>query len=263
MDCIIINLETAKDRMDFMTKQMNKLTLKFVRINALTENDLVLSNEKSYWNTWERPLKNTEKACLLSHINAWKSVVENNSPTLILEDDAFLSNDTKSVLEAASSLQNVDLLSLEVRFRKKLLSKKREVLYFGYSYSTVYQGGSGAAAYILWPSGAKKLIAYSKKQAALADALIAECKNLKSFQIEPACALQLDCLPLYGIETPIEHFSVINSGKNFNRPPYEKGSRLKFLRKRLISQLKKGLQKFFLIRKSEKRTIKIEINKFK
>ena len=131
MDCIIINLETAKDRMDFMTKQMNKLTLKFVRINALTENDLVLSNEKSYWNTWERPLKNTEKACLLSHINAWKSVVENNSPTLILEDDAFLSNDTKSVLEAASSLQNVDLLSLEVRFRKKLLSKKREELYFG------------------------------------------------------------------------------------------------------------------------------------
>ena len=47
MDCIIINLETAKDRMDFMTKQMNKLTLKFLRINALTENDLALSNEKS------------------------------------------------------------------------------------------------------------------------------------------------------------------------------------------------------------------------
>ena len=263
MDCIIINLETAKDRMDFMTKQMDKFTLKFLRINALSENDLILNNEQSYWNTWERPLKNTEKACLLSHINAWKSVVENNTPTLILEDDAFLSNDTKSVFKAATALQNVDLLSLEVRFRKKLLSKKREELYLGYFYSRLYQSGSGAAAYILWPSGARKLIAYSKKQVALADALIADCKNLKSFQIEPACALQLDCLPMYGIQSPIKHSSIINSGDNFNRPSYENRTRLKFLRKRLISQLKKGLQKFFLIRKSEKRTIKLEINKFK
>jgi glycosyl transferase, family 25 len=262
LKCIIINLETAKDRMNFMTKQMNKLSLKFLRINAIAENNLVLSNKKSYWNTWERPLKNTEKACLLSHINAWKSVVKNNRPALILEDDALLSNDTKSVLNAASALQNMDLLSLEVRFRKKLLSKKREKLCFGYHYSKMYQNGSGAAAYILWPSGAKKLITYSKKHAALADALITDCKKLKSFQIEPACALQLDCLPIYGMRSPIEHFSIINSGDNSNRPTYEKRMRLKFLRKRILSQLKKGLQIFFLMQKSEKRTIKLKINKF-
>ena len=248
--------------MEFMTKQMNDLSLKFHRINAISEKDPIFKNSQKYWNTWERPLKNTEKACLLSHILAWKTIVRNNQPALILEDDAYLSIDTNLVLQSASKLEGIDFLSLEVRFKKKLLSKKRKKLSYGYSFSKLYQNGSGAAAYILWPGGAEKLILRASKQVALTDALISNFRKLNTFQIEPACALQLDCLYLHNIKSPIEHYSIINNGKNFERPFFEKGTRLSFLRKRLISQILKGFQQLYLMPICEKRHINLEKSKF-
>lgn len=262
LECYIINIKSAKDRMDFMAKQMNNLALKFHRINAITDKDPIFKNSEKYWNTWERPLKNTEKACLLSHILAWKEIVRNNQPALILEDDAYLSIDTNLVLQHASKLQGIDLLSLEVRFRKKLLSKKRKKLLSGYSLSRLYQNGSGAAAYILWPAGAEKLILRSSKQVALTDALISNFRKLNTFQIEPACALQLDCLHLHGIYSPIEHHSIINKGKNSDRPIFEKGTRVSFFMKRIISQILKGFQLLYLMPISEKRHIILEKSKF-
>jgi glycosyl transferase family 25 len=249
--------------MGFMTKQMNNLSLKFKRIDAISDEDAIFRNSEKYWNTWERPLKNTEKACLLSHIEAWKVVLKNNQPALILEDDACLSIDTKLVLQSASKLENTDLLSLEVRFRKKLLSKKRKKLFLGYSVSKLYQNGSGAAAYILWPTGAEKLILRSSQHAALADALISNFRKLNAFQIEPACALQLDCLSLHGIQSPIRHQSIINKGKYSVRPVYEKRTRIKFFIKRVISQIIKGFQLLYLMPISEKRHIILKKNKFK
>ncbi|MDB9992360.1 glycosyltransferase family 25 protein [Amylibacter sp.] len=262
MKCFIINLETSKDRMDFMKEQMNKLSLDFNRINAISERDLIFSPINDYWNTWERPLKNTEKACLLSHINAWKAVIKRNKPTLILEDDALLSNDTKYVLKEASKLTDIDFLSLEVRFRKKLISKNKEKLTKKYFYSRLYQNGSGAAAYILWPSGAKKLLLKSMNKAALTDALISNSRELNCFQIEPACALQLDCLSLHGIKSPIKHYSIINSGINFKRPVFERGTKIKFILRRVISQIIRGVYSLSLITKSEKRFIELNKNKF-
>ena len=262
MECFIINLETAIDRMHFMKDQMIKLSLKFQRIDAVTEKDLNISGSDDYWNTWERPLKNTEKACFISHVNAWNAVVKSNKPSLILEDDAFLSKDIKSVLLSASILEGIDLLSLEVRFKRKLLSNHKEKLNTNYFYSRLYQNGSGAAAYILWPSGAKKLILKSKKQVALTDAFISNFKGLNSFQVEPACALQLDCLSLHNIKSPIKHYSIINSGINSKRPDFKKGTKIKFLFRRLLFQVKRGFYSVYLINKSEKRFIKIQKSEF-
>ena len=74
MSCLVINLAVETDRMDFMTKQLETLGLDFERVEAVTAGEAVTARSLKYWNSWERPLKDTECACMLSHFSAWEKV---------------------------------------------------------------------------------------------------------------------------------------------------------------------------------------------
>ena len=136
--------------------------------------------------SWERPLRKSELACCFSHTLAWERVIKEKKPFLILEDDAILHKDTPSVLNSIGNKYNFDCVNLETRNRKKILSKARVSLSNDYTLSQIIYNKSGAAAYLLWPSGAKKLYDYYQKHgAALADAILAHCGHFKHFQFEP------------------------------------------------------------------------------
>jgi glycosyl transferase family 25 len=67
-----------------MSDQLENLNLNYKRLDAISIDGLISSKNEKYWETWERPIKLTERACFLSHIKAWEKVKNINRPLLIL-----------------------------------------------------------------------------------------------------------------------------------------------------------------------------------
>ncbi|MCO6178862.1 glycosyltransferase family 25 protein [Ciceribacter sp. RN22] len=241
MDAIIINLDRATERMAFQKAQMEALGLTYRRLRAFDAASAPALRPSTYWDTWERPLVDVEKACLLSHRAAWEMVAASDTPSLILEDDAVLSKRVPDLLARLEKRNGIDLVTLEVRARKKLVSKSRSGLHTGLPIRRLYQDRTGAAAYVLWPEGARKLLKRTARRAGLADAVICATYELQAFQADPALALQIDRCRHYGIEEPIATRSAIDAGKNATEAnPHRK---LVFRFRRALAQLRMGLRR--------------------
>ena len=211
MNALVINLKSSTDRLEFQKTQLESLGIDYAIIEAVEASQLDENFYQKKSMSWERPLRKSELACCLSHVLAWETVIKEDKPYLILEDDAILHKDTPSALNALGDKDNYDCVNLETRNRKKILSKTRVPLSNDYTLSQIIYNKSGAAAYILRPSGAKILYSYYKKNgAALADAILAHCDHFKHFQIEPALAIQIDCCAHYKIVPPLETASNIS-----------------------------------------------------
>ena len=255
MDILIISLPNAKERRDFQQNQLSKLGLEFAFLDATSIHDLNEATYKQHYQDWQRPLKTTEVACYYSHRRAWNRVIQFNKPVLILEDDALLSKYVPELLKDFADKENTDLINLENRARKKFVSRSGESITCNSKLLRLYQDRTGAAGYILWPSGAKKLIqCEEKKGIALADAHITACNNLIAYQVEPSPIIQLDHCEYYDIKNPISNNASDSSVSSHNNP---KGGVFFWLR-RIYSQVKLGIRQLFLVTFSTRRYIKID-----
>ena len=255
MDILIISLPNAKERRDFQQNQLSKLGLEFEFLDATSTHDLNEATYKQHYQDWQRPLKNTEVACYYSHRQAWDRVIQSNKPALILEDDALLSKCVPTLLKNPLSRKDADLINFENRARKKFVSRSGESITCNSKLLRLYQDRTGAAGYILWPSGAKKLIqCEEKKGIALADAHITACNNLIVYQVEPSPIIQLDHCKYYDIKNPISNNASDSSVSSHNNP---KGGVFFWLR-RIYSQVKLGIRQLFLVTFSTRRYIKID-----
>ena len=236
--CLVINLADQADRMDFMATQLEVLGLAFTRIEAVKPEVASVARSKAYWKSWERPMKDAERACLLSHISAWQRVARAGAPMLVLEDDAILSARVPEVLAAVCAREGIDHLTLEVRCRKKIVARNPGGTVAGHRLLRLYQDRSGAAAYLLWPAGAKKLLNNASRAAGLADAVICRAYELLSYQLEPAGAVQLDCASTYGITPPIQTRSAIAAAPEAEDNRWAPDFRLR----RIGAQVRMGLR---------------------
>jgi len=118
---------------------------------------------------------------------------------LILEDDAVLARSIPDILKNLESITVIDHLTLEARGRRKLLGKSHIPIGHGVSGHRLYLDKHGAAAYVLWPSGAQKLMKRTKRGAAPAEGMAQWAYTLASYQADPACAVQLDMAEAYGL----------------------------------------------------------------
>lgn len=207
MKALLINLDSARDRLAFQHRQLTALGIEYQRLQA-TETDAPEVATQPYWLTWERPMRLPERACLVSHQRAWEIVAEGAEPVLVLEDDAVLSVNVPRLLHRLHTASGMDHVSLETRGRKKLLARARHP---ELPLRRLYQDRSGAAAYVLWPKGARKLLAASEVKAGLADAVICACYELDAYQADPPLALQSDRCAAQGIPDPIATASSISS----------------------------------------------------
>ena len=160
MQIFVINLPGATERTKLQKDQLTKLNLKFEIITAMTVEDISKDTYKKHFFDWQRPLRKTEVACYFSHKSAWNRVIKSKEPALILEDDAILSRFLPKLLDNLNSIQNTDLINLENRSRKKFVSRSYKDIACQSKLLRLYQDRTGAAGYILWPSGAKKLIQF-------------------------------------------------------------------------------------------------------
>jgi glycosyl transferase family 25 len=234
MMVIVINLRQATERHAFQERQLKRLGVDFEWLWA-TSVDQIDEHEKSQLaQLWERPLMLTEVACFLSHQRAWARVVALNRPCLILEDDACLSFRLPKFLALAEGLQGVDHLNLEIHQKAKWLGPTRE-LSDGLGVARLYQDRAGAAAYILWPTGARCLVDKAKSgQAALADAFIANERSWVSLQADPVMAMQAEVLHWRGMPTSLTTSSCIQANQAVS---VATGKTWRYRRRRLRGQL--------------------------
>jgi len=259
MNIFVINLPSAIERLQFQEEQLLSLTLDHQILSATSVNDINDETYKKHYFDWQRPLKNTEVACYYSHRSAWNKVIKTDRPALILEDDALLSQCVPKLLKSFADKKDVDLINLEVRGRMKFVSKIGEDIVCNSKLFRLYQDRTGAAGYILWPSGAKKLLQHEEINGiALADAHISACTALTAYQVEPAAIMQLDQCDNYGILST--HSEKIKMS-TVSRPNNAKGQAI-FWIKRIVAQIKLGFRQLGLIRISQRRYIKIRKKDF-
>ena len=189
IEALVINLDDARERLAFQKKQLDKLNISWKRLRAVESNEVDL--DLDYWSSWSRPLRKTEMACLRSHQAAWRKCLEVGRSILILEDDAVLHPDVGDLLKKieCASDGSLEHISLETRGRKKIIRKQSHIQL---PLHELIQDRSGAAAYILHPNGARKVLELSATNCGLADAVIADHLTLRSWQAYPALAIQLD-----------------------------------------------------------------------
>jgi len=251
MQILIINLANATARRKFQEDQLLSLGLDFEILNAVSTDDISDKIYNDHYFDWQRPLRNVEVACYYSHRSAWQKIIDNNKPALILEDDALLSKHSSDVLESLAGLTDTDFVQLEIRNRKKLIAKEGIKITPQHKLHRLYLDRTGAAGYVLWPTGAKKLIEHENKYGiGLADAHITACYDLVGYQVEPAVIIQLDQCKNYQISPPIETDSHI---LNQPKPIYE--NKLFFKFKRIVSQFRMLVRQLNFISQSDRRKI--------
>ena len=246
-EALIINLASAPERMAFMALQLEYLGLSYARLPAVTPETLPKPQSDPYWQRWERPLRVTEMAVLASHMQAWAQVQAVGKPVLILEDDALLSADAGGIIKEWQGFTDRSYISLEVRGRKKLLGPQMEGL------ARLYQDRTGAAAYLLWPSGAEILLRHAARRAALADAMICAAYDLEGWQAEPALAIQLDQCAAYGIDPPLATRSQIDAVAK----PNEAAPGARFRLRRIKAQLRMGWRQVTHLGRAQRRDVAV------
>ena len=257
MKALVINLDSATRRMDFQEQQLTQLGISFQRIAAVcvTKESAIY---QQYYKTWQRLLSPPEVGCFLSHKDAWESVLQSGEPMLILEDDAFLTNDITGILEALSIQNGIDYTTLEITGtnKRKTVARQPAVELCNSRLFRLYQGRSGAGGYVLWPDGAKKLLkTFQKKEAmGLVDAYINTNYSLAAYQLEPAVVLQLDQCKFHGINNPIEAESSISVAI---KPREKTVFCLRCRLRRVRAQVTVGWNRLIHTHHSEKRHIKL------
>lgn len=263
MKTLLINLDQSKDRLEEQITQFQKLGLNFERFPATSIQDFSQDEYKRLAFNAQRPLKQSELACFLSHKRAWEYVVQSNEPCVILEDDVVLASDFENVINDIAQLTELDYVNLEVVGRKKTISKQPLYILGEYKLYKLFQDRNGTGGYVLFPLGAKKLLDFMNKRAiGLVDEYIASCRQLNSFQVEPAALLQGVICGIYNIATVIDQGSVIGAVKNSTVYDLSWSQKLKFKKNRFLAQLVLGCYFLKYLPIGTKRQIDVNKSKF-
>lgn len=253
MEVLIINMASATDRMAFMAAQMAHFGLSFRRIEAVTPQTLTPPPDDPVWRRWQRPLRVTEMALCASHMAAWRAVIAQDAPALILEDDAVLASATPAFLDQVARLSGIDHISLETRGRKKVVARAPHL---DAPILRLWQDRTGSAAYVLWPRGARLLLDHASHVGGPSDAIISSTYAMASYQACPALSVQLDICTRYGLTPAIETRSLIDAvAKPAHAQGDGAGQQMAFRARRIWAQIVMGARHLFRPHKAHRRHI--------
>lgn len=208
---LMISVASQKGRRSFQMAQFASLGLGLTMLDAIEPDDISPETMRMRSQNWGRPLRPAEVGCLLSHRMAWELAAARHGSTLVLEDDAILTDDAASLIRSLAQRCDISFVNLETYNRPKLLSRTREPLDgTRYALSRLYRDRGGAAAYMLWPDAARHLLAYTRTFSPLADSALTLAPGFSRHQTEPAAAIQ--AMFLKGHDQIIES-SLASSGK--------------------------------------------------
>lgn len=208
----IISLASAIHRRKFQEAQAEQFGFDALWSSAVSVHDL--SDQFFYKNAfkWQRALKKTEVACFMSHLKLWKTIAEGHGPAVVLEDDVILGGDWYADIQTLAAHAKADFICLEA-WKKKTLGEHQQVKYL--TLQKLWLNSAGAAGYMLWPSGAKKLLArYERNGVALADAFINQTTGWSAWQLVPANVVQMNVAPNFGLQV-LPHSESLIARENY------------------------------------------------
>lgn len=157
---LVISLERSLVRREQVRRELSKTKLNWNFINAIDGSKFldfpIEYNQNKVSRLLGYSLSKNEIGCFLSHKQAWKSCVESNKITIVLEDDICISNFFENGLDELYRNQNYwGLIRLQALNESEYsLVKKLNLIEIIKNKSDPV----GATAYIVKPEVAKRLI---------------------------------------------------------------------------------------------------------
>ena len=223
MQIYVINLNNKPDRWETMKRQAVDLGLSVKRVPATTPDGLS-SGEQTKWETSVngQRISITEYACALSHRKVWQQIAENaaGGNALVLEDDVVLSEKLPDVLDDIDGQTGWDILRLETYLKEFKVGRRKPVESRHVGFYSLCAGDYGAAAYIISPAAAEKLVSKPTRTDVPVDTWLFDRRannppSVRVFQCAPALAVQLHRLNVVGYT--VDESSSLESTRAFVR----------------------------------------------
>ena len=203
----IISLASAAHRRTFQEAQAQSLGFEPIWSEAVGIQDISDAFFYQHAFQWQRALKKTEVACFMSHLQLWRIIASGTTPAVVLEDDVILGGNWFDDVQQLSMQAKADMICLEA-WGKKILGVSQ--LIGPLQLRRLRLNSAGAAGYILWPSGARRLLSrYEHHGVALADAFINQTPYWSVWQLVPANVVQMSVANEYGLSAPVHGDSLI------------------------------------------------------
>lgn len=235
MQNYVISLKNASERRQHIECEFSKNNIEFNFFDAITPDKAKTIALEMKMKINAELLSQSELACLISHIELWKKIVNEKIPyTAIFEDDIFLGENAKKIFNQNDWLESDwDIIKVEYFYEKVVLKGDGKDLKNNDRKIHVLNGPNlGAAGYILSFNGAKMCLEYVLNHTAQpVDHLIFDKgildQSLKVYQLNPAICIQETTL------SP-EVQNIMLSSSLFD----ERHSRMKTYKKRGWSKIK-------------------------
>ncbi|MGY2997428.1 MULTISPECIES: glycosyltransferase family 25 protein [Mesorhizobium] len=166
MKCLVINLDSSRDRLAHMTEQFARIGVAFERVPAIEKPD-------GSRVTLQR-LTGAEICCFHSHRHCWQIIADGTDRYgAVFEDDIIFSSDAGPLLADDGWVpRDADLVKLETYFVPVRLGRKRTPIGNGYSVVRLVGQHVGAAGYVISKEAARTLLKRTKRiRGAVDDAL--------------------------------------------------------------------------------------------
>jgi glycosyl transferase family 25 len=164
LQVLVISLRRSVDRRAKVEQELKKVSMSWSFLDAVDGS--ALASPPAEYQAWKvqllqgYPLTPNEIGCYLSHKEAWKCCVSQNTPTLVFEDDFVLSPEFENVIN--SLLNDEDAWNF-VRLQGLYEVPYQELALVGSAHLVKNLGDAvGATAYLLKPQAAQVLIDESR-----------------------------------------------------------------------------------------------------
>lgn len=163
---VVISLRDALLRRDSMSEQLKHLAIDFEFFDAVDGRAIKSLpyeyDSRSRLRNYGYDLSLGEIGCFLSHRTVWQRCQTTGIPHLIMEDDIKLTDNFKEALDTISRIKRFDLLRLS-GLTERVKSQIHIERIGPWSVVEELKDPGGSGAYVLFPSGAKKLLAHSER----------------------------------------------------------------------------------------------------
>ena len=267
MKVFVVSLDDATARRQRMQEVMQKAQVPFEFFDAVRGKNITQAQRQQFGLSRDSLLNAAEIGCMLSHVNIWQKMVDDNiSVALLAEDDIHVSQSFKSVLDQINVPQDqLALFKLETHMAVMNTHRTPTQTIGKIHIHEIFNCHAGTAAYLLNQRTAAHLLGQVRNMRLAIDSELFDphrqsIVGVPVFQCVPGVAVQDDALAKFkGIEAEEKTFlhSTIGSDRLDHKLGITKNkkSALKAKIKDIFRPLYLMLYNLFLLPKNQKRLL--------
>lgn len=193
---VVINLTRHSDRWKWVENNFRNVGVVIHRIEAIDASAPTAAEQIDNITIPDSGLSRAEAACILSHREAWRALLDSEEEFLaVFEDDVHVSADMSQLLNSQLLHAGMDLIKLEVPIGKVSYTHKAVSPYMGRALHRLVSKAYGAAGYIVSRRCATYLLEITERCNAPVDVILFDDKSpiwqkFIALQVVPAACVQ-------------------------------------------------------------------------